>query len=259
MSGIDSKVLRKVQLIMLDMLLEFDAICNKHNLSYWLDSGTLLGAVRHKGFIPWDDDIDISMPYEDYKKFQEIAKQELSKDIFLQSKESDSAFLFDYTKLRSNRASIVEFHEKSADVAYHQGVFVDIFPMLTVPNSDFYKDYYKNIFHLIRQTSAVSLHTPNGANLPDVRQKLVQSLQLMHQGWESNENLVIYGGEMPDVAAYFEYKEIFPLSQVEFEGHKFSAPKNPHHYLGAIYSFNYMELPPIDKRTIHAHKITLVE
>jgi lipopolysaccharide cholinephosphotransferase len=255
MSGIDSKVLRKAQLIMLDMLLEFDAICTKHKLLYWLDSGTLLGAVRHKGFIPWDDDIDISMPYEDYKKFQEIAKQELSKDIFLQSKESDSAFLFDYTKLRSNRASIVEFHEKSADVAYHQGVFVDIFPMLTVPNSDFYKDYYKNIFHLIRQTSAVSLHTPNGANLPDVRQKLVQSLQLMHQGWESNENLVIYGGEMPDVAAYFEYKEIFPLSQVEFEGHKFSAPKNPHHYLGAIYSFNYMELPPIDKRTIHAHEM----
>ena len=62
---VDPKILRKAQLIMLDMLIEFDAICKKNQLQYWLDSGSLLGAVRHQGFIPWDDDIDISMPIED--------------------------------------------------------------------------------------------------------------------------------------------------------------------------------------------------
>ena len=62
---IEPRILRKAQLIMLDMLIEFDAICKKHQLQYWLDSGTLLGAVRHQGFIPWDDDIDLSMPVED--------------------------------------------------------------------------------------------------------------------------------------------------------------------------------------------------
>ena len=85
--AVEQKELRKAQLIMLDMLVEFDAICKKHNLKYWLDSGTLLGAVRHQGFIPWDDDIDLSMPVEDYNRFKEIATSELSEDIFFQTKE----------------------------------------------------------------------------------------------------------------------------------------------------------------------------
>jgi lipopolysaccharide cholinephosphotransferase len=255
--AIDPKVLREAQLIMLEMLQEFDAICQKHNLQYWLDSGTLLGAVRHQGFIPWDDDIDLSMPLEDYLKFQEIAQDELSENIFFQTKKTDEKFLFDYMKLRSNKASIVEFHEKGREVGYHQGVFVDIFPMLTLPNSPFYENYYNEIFKLIRDTSAVSLHTPNGKNMPKVREKLVESLRLMHQGWENRENKVIYGGEMPDVAAWFDSKEIFPLKKISFEGLEFPVPHNPEHYLGAIYSFNFMELPPEDKRMIHADRITI--
>jgi lipopolysaccharide cholinephosphotransferase len=243
---------------MLEMLVEFDAICQKHKLQYWLDSGTLLGAVRHQGFIPWDDDIDLSMPIEDYLKFQEIAEDELSDNIFFQTKKTDGKFLFDYMKLRSNKASIVEFHEKGRDVAYHQGVFVDIFPMLTLPNTEFHQDYYNEVFKLIRDTSAVSLHTPNGKNMPEVRVKLVESLALMHDGWNKEESKVIYGGEMPDVAAWFESKEVFPLKSMTFEGLSFPVPKNPEHYLGSIYSFNFMELPPEDKRTIHAHEMSIL-
>ena len=69
----EGTLLRQAQLRMLNILLEVDKICRKNNLSYWIDYGTLLGAVRHKGYIPWDDDIDISMPSDDYKKFTEIA------------------------------------------------------------------------------------------------------------------------------------------------------------------------------------------
>ena len=257
MAKIDPKILREAQLIMLDMLLEFDAICTKHNLQYWLDSGTLLGAVRHQGFIPWDDDIDLSMPYEDYMKFQKIAKEELSEKIFFQTKQSDEKFLFDYIKLRSNKASIVEFHEKDRDVGYHQGVFVDIFPMFTLPDTSFHEAYYNDVFKLIRATSAVSLHTPEGTNQPKVREKLVESLAPMHQGWDNENNKVIYGGEMPDVAAWFDQKEIFPLKKMSFEGFEFPVPKNHEHYLGSIYSFNFMELPPLDKRTIHAHQMRI--
>ncbi len=252
MGNIEPNDLRKAQGIMLDMLVEFDKICQKFDLTYWLDSGTLLGAVRHKGFIPWDDDIDISMPIEDYEKFQKIAQNVLSDDIFFQTKESDPAFKFDYIKLRSNRASIVEFHEKDREIEYHQGLFIDIFPMLTIPNSDFYHELYHKTFSLIRATSSVSLHTPNGNEHPQFRKKLVDSIDTLHQGWEDKKLKVIYSGKMPDVASWFDLEEIFPLKKIRFEHLDFYAPKNPHHYLSENYAFDYMQIPPENKRTIHA-------
>ncbi len=255
--AIDPKELRKAQLIMLEMLVEFDAICQKYNLKYWLDSGTLLGAVRHKGFIPWDDDIDLSMPVEDYRKFKTIAQAELSDNVFFQTRETDKEFKFDYIKLRSNKASIVEFHEKDKEIAYHQGVFIDIFPMLTLQNTEFYQAFYKDAFKLIRDVSSISLHTPNGKDHPHVRKALLNALNEMHEGWEKENLKVIYSGKMPDVAAWFDIGEIFPLKKIIFEGLEFYAPKNPNHYLGENYSFNFMELPPEDKRTIHAHEINI--
>lgn len=252
---IEPETLRKAQLIMLDMLVEFDAICNKHQLQYWLDSGTLLGAVRHEGFIPWDDDIDLSMPVEDYNKFLHIAESELSSEIFLQTSQTDQHFKFDYIKLRSNRAHIVEFHEKDKQIKYHQGVFVDIFPMLAIENSADNKQQYESILKEIRDASATSLHTPNGKDDPEKRASLVASLKQKHQGWEDNKSKVIYGGEMPDVAAWFDLDKVFPLTTIEFEGHSFPAPNDPGHYLDAIYSFDYRQLPPEDKRIIHAHSI----
>ena len=74
----------KVWKIELDILMELDRICRKHDLRYFLDSGTLLGAVRHKGFIPWDDDIDLTMPRKDYDRLIEIASQELKSPYYLQ-------------------------------------------------------------------------------------------------------------------------------------------------------------------------------
>lgn len=254
---IDPQVLRKAQLIMLDMLIEFDAICKEHHLQYWLDSGTLLGAVRHQGFIPWDDDIDLSMPVEDYDKFLKIANNELSSEIFLQTSQTDIAFKFDYIKLRSNKASIVEFHEKNKPVKYHQGVFIDIFPMLTIEGTEENRQLYENTLKQIRDVSSTSLHTPDGKDDPVKRAALVTSLKQKHQGWDGAKSKVIYGGEMPDVAAWFDIEDVFPLTTIEFEGLSFPAPNNSSHYLDAIYSFDYRELPPKDKRIVHAHSIDL--
>lgn len=252
---IDPKDLRKAQLIMLEMLVEFDLICKKHKLQYWLDAGTLLGAVRHGGFIPWDDDIDLSMPVEDYNKFVEIAENELSENIFFQTKERDSEFKFDYIKLRSTKASIVEFHEKDKEINYHQGVFVDIFPMLTLENSEENKKLYEESFEELRAYSSVSLHTPKGKDKPLEREKLIKILDNKHQGYLKEDTKVSYSGKMPDVAAWFDFKEIFPLKKMSFEGLEFSVPHNPQHYLNELYAFNFMELPPKEKRTIHAWKI----
>lgn len=252
---IDPEILRKAQSIMLDMLIEFDALCTKHQLQYWLDSGTLLGAVRHQGFIPWDDDIDLAMPIEDYNKFLKIAKNELSSEIFLQTSKTDKNFKFDYTKLRSNKASIVEFHEKDTQIKYHQGVFVDIFPMLVIENTEANKALYDSTLKEIRDVSSISLHTPDGKDDPAKRAALVASLKEKHQGWRIEQSKVIYGGEMPDVAAWFDIETIFPLATMAFEEHAFPVPNNPSHYLDAIYSFDYRQLPPKNKRIIHAHSI----
>ena len=256
---IEPKILRQAQLIMLDMLIEFDSICKKHKLKYWLDSGTLLGAVRHQGFIPWDDDIDLSMPVEDYNQFLKIAESELSSNIFFQTSQTDAGFKFDYIKLRSNNASIVEFHEKDCRVNYHQGVFVDIFPMLAIENTDVNKEFYDNSLKQIRAVSATSLHTQDGKDDPVKRASLIASLKQKHQGWDIAQSKVIYGGEMPDVAAWFDIEDVFPLTTQPFEGTTFPVPNNPSHYLDAIYSFDYRQLPPEDKRKIHAHSIELTD
>jgi len=256
---IEPEILRKAQLIMLDMLIEFDAICKKHQLLYWLDSGTLLGAVRHKGFIPWDDDIDLSMPIEDYYKFLKIAQSELSSDIFFQTSQTDENFKFDYIKLRSNKANIVEFHEKNKSITYHQGVFVDIFPMLVIENTEENKKLYDSTLNEIRKVSSISLHTPNGKDDPVKRATLIASLKKKHQSWESDKinkkSKIIYSGEMPDVSAWFDLENIFPLTTIEFEGHFFPIPNNSSHYLDAIYSFDYRQMPPKNKRIVHAHSI----
>ncbi|MDE5947376.1 MAG: LicD family protein, partial [Prevotella sp.] len=80
----DGSLLRRQQMRMLDILIEVDRICRKHNIRYWLSSGTLIGAVRHKGFIPWDDDLDIEMLLPDYKRLMKVLPEELPENFALQ-------------------------------------------------------------------------------------------------------------------------------------------------------------------------------
>ncbi len=252
--NIEPKILREAQLIMLETLIEFDRICKKHNLDYWLDSGTLLGAVRHKGFIPWDDDIDIAMPVEDYQIFAKVAQDELPEDMFLQNRDTDPSFPFDYMKIRSSKAIIIEHHERGKRVNYHQGVFIDIFPMFAIKETKLNHLFYKYTFATIRFFSAKKFDCIR------VRKVLKKSLEKLHLGWDKKEGTsVIYSGKMPDVAGAFKYSAIYPLKKIEFEGLEFLSPNDPHHYLENIYSFDYMELPPIEKRTNHAYKITILK
>ena len=98
--------MREEQQIMLSILKEFDRICRKNNLSYWLCSGTLLGAVRHKGFIPWDDDIDVSMERKDFEIFKKIALKDLRKDMLLDSHSLDEMIKYMPLKIRYNIQNI---------------------------------------------------------------------------------------------------------------------------------------------------------
>ncbi len=118
--------LRAHQLVMLDMLRELDRICRKHDIPYMLYAGTLLGAVRHEGFIPWDDDLDVIMLRADYQRFLQVASTELDNRYYLQGEYSDHWPMF-FSKLRRNGTACIERYIPKDDQT-HMGVYIDIFP-----------------------------------------------------------------------------------------------------------------------------------
>lgn len=125
--------LKQLQRIELEMLIEFDRICRKCGISYSLDGGTLLGAVRHKGFIPWDDDIDVIMLRKEYQKFRKACETELDIErFFLQDYKTDPAYRWGYAKLRRNGTSFVR--EGQEHIRQHDGVFIDIMVADNVPD-----------------------------------------------------------------------------------------------------------------------------
>ncbi|MGN0660840.1 MAG: phosphorylcholine transferase LicD [Oscillospiraceae bacterium] len=122
--------LKQLQEIEAEMLKKVAEVCDKHNITYYLCSGTCLGAVRHKGFIPWDDDIDICMPYKDYKRFIKVAQNDLGAKYYLQNCETDINFHRAYTRIRVNNTTMMKpIHLK---VESHQGIWLDVFPFVYV-------------------------------------------------------------------------------------------------------------------------------
>lgn len=120
--------------IELDLLFKLDEICKKYNLRYWLDSGTLLGAIRHQGFIPWDDDIDLVMPRSDYDKLVKISKQEFTEPYYFQIINNDPKYAGIHAKIRNTNTTAIFKSWLFTDV--NQGIFIDIFPLDGVPDNE---------------------------------------------------------------------------------------------------------------------------
>lgn len=123
----EDKTVAAAQKVMLEILVEIHRICVENDITYWLEAGTLLGAIRHKGFIPWDDDCDVSMPRKDYERFLQIAQEKLPETMFLQTKETDKEYPLPWAKIRKNGTLLIETGE-TGEEKYHHGIFVDIFP-----------------------------------------------------------------------------------------------------------------------------------
>ena len=119
-------VMEKHRAVLLELLQEFDRICKKHNIPYMVFCGTALGAVRHKGFIPWDDDLDVSMLRNDYEHFLQVAPGEVKEQYYVQAEFSEH-WNMHFSKLRKNNTTYLEkFHPKDKEM--HQGIYIDIFP-----------------------------------------------------------------------------------------------------------------------------------
>ncbi|MBA2563506.1 MAG: LicD family protein, partial [Chitinophagaceae bacterium] len=133
----EGSVLRRAQMRMLEILDVFDSICKKHNINYWLVCGTLLGARRHGGFIPWDDDLDVYILQSDYKKLLSILKEELPENFKLQARGTDKYYWYYYPRIRDTKSRIHNKVRGSRDNFEYQGIFIDIFLIEPVPSIQF--------------------------------------------------------------------------------------------------------------------------
>ena len=231
--------LEEANKIVLDILIEFDQICKKNNLTYWLDAGTLLGAVRHKGFLPYDDDIDVTMPRDDYNKFIEIYQKKLSPHLFLQTKESDPKYAQYYAKIRNTDTLYIEKSEKGKDIKYNQGICMDIFPINYIDTKINHiwpflkfsgKFFRRNRFYMKYFDS-------------DIFKYYIKIINKFHH---HTNNFLKEGPERTGGVNSLEKKDLFPLEGVEFENHIFPAPHNYDKYLTEIYG-DYMTPLPLEK------------
>ena len=122
-----SEQTNRIKEIEIEIFKSFISVCEHLNLTYYVLDGTLLGAVRHKGFIPWDDDIDVGMPREDYEVFLREGQALLPEEYFIQTFDSDPEYLANYAKIRNNNTTFVETSVRHRKI--NHGVFIDVFPL----------------------------------------------------------------------------------------------------------------------------------
>lgn len=118
----------------LDILVKFDRMCKENNLRYFITAGTLLGAVRHKGFIPWDDDIDVVMLRKDFNRLNRVCSKALPEGLFLQDKKNDKGYPFHFDKIRLDNTEVVDPFLEGVNM--HKGIYIDVFPVDKCPGNN---------------------------------------------------------------------------------------------------------------------------
>lgn len=264
--------LKEIQLAELDILLEFDRICRENNLKYSLAGGTLLGAIRHKGFIPWDDDIDVCMPRPDYEKLIKCFQSSCSDiDRFILTSDRGEKAEYPFAKILDRKISINEVGALET-----KNLWIDIFPIDGFPNnlSEIKKILKKAIFYrcIISYTKLLNFNGYKGSHgkiifLIRKRIATIYGYSRAHRGlinlsqknkYESSEfvGCVIWG--IYGIGERMLKSEYEKSVEVEFEGRKFLAMSCWDSYLHGIYG-DYMTLPPEEKRIVHGFKAYRIE
>lgn len=259
--------LRRAQLKMLGMLKIIDAICLKHKLDYWLEGGTLLGAVRHQGFIPWDDDLDIAMPRESYEAFLRIAPTELPNSMLIQTAETEPGYfnLSVPMKIRDRNSLFIELHEQGNE-PYHQGIFIDVFVYDRLSAQPFQRQYdkflAKKIMRLLgpKSSPVTSGHYAQFYRLLGrvVPKKLLEKKlkKIISRANKKTSPYLGYGYDCVN-SNLTTYQDIYPLQRSLFEGTEFNIVNNAEVILTQLYG-NYMALPPMEERIMkHCKELIL--
>ncbi len=222
---------------------EIDRICKKHDITYFIMWGTLIGAVRHKGFIPWDDDIDLSFPYKDYKKFLKVAPYELSDEFFLQTSKSDKYHPAYFAKVRLNNT--VFYSKEDTNHKKHHGIFVDLLPLYNANNPPSILTKIKRRIGGV-MTDCVYGKRENKPIGNTFIKKLPDGLLCKFRDLFLNT----HGKKFYSWGFYFAHEDFLPPVELEFCGKKYPAPQKYDKVLTAIYG-DYMKLPPKEKQVAH--------
>lgn len=261
--------LREVQMTQLQILKDVVEVCDRNEIQYFLNFGTAIGAVRHSGFIPWDDDIDIGMARADYERFLTIAPKELDEKYCIQSLHSHPNSPYIFTKIRLNNTVYRELATRKLKI--HSGIFIDIFPYDNISD-----DELERRKHFKRTNLWIRLFL--WRSIPDRSIKTERSIKsyaghfarkLVH--WIlrvvprsfivdkleklMNEYNTIRTESIVCFLSARDYgitrDDIFPVKQLEFEGYHFSVPNDIDSFLTKIYG-DYMTPPPPERRKRHA-------
>lgn len=262
--------LRTIQLIELEMLCELDRICKKCGIKYNIIAGTLLGAVRHGGFIPWDDDADVAMMREEYEKFRLACDSELDKSRFyFQDHRNTPGYRWGYGKLR--RKETLFLRQNQEHMPYEQGIFIDIFPLDYVPENKLCRTLHyfhsfcirKIMWAPVGKLIERNLFKRIGYNLLNTIPERVlfhHYEQFIHQS-NRKESGLVRTLTFPAATKDYGYKRAWYEESVElkFEGKNLCAPQMWDEYLTFKFK-NYMELPAEQNRKTHPiTKLKLIE
>ncbi len=266
---------KQIQEVQIELLKEFQRICDAHELNYQLFAGSLLGAVRHKGFIPWDDDIDLCMPRNDYERFMQVCKEDLKEDYFLQHAKSDSSSILQFSKLRKNETIFSSLFDEGSGM--HQGIFIDIFPLDSVNPSSLLgrlQPWVINFFFIVNSSRLFGRvkHTKN-TMIRFVRFFLHIVVRFIPKSFFDTVLYTLFtfynkkdtpymnhltnGITTKRLKMYLRDKDSFKSSiLLPFEGLMVPCPINYHELLTQNFG-DYMKLPEESKRKPH-HQITKI-
>ena len=243
----NSETLSKLHRCQVEMLDFIDEFCRKNNLTYYLIGGTLLGAVRHQGFIPWDDDVDIAMPRKDYEFFEKHIVNELGEKYFFQTCFTDKYYGRDFSKLRMNNTVFLEHADAHVENRHH-GIFIDIFILEDSPKRRKGCSHLK--FRAWQILDSYIVLKRGKIDIPANKKFLNLfpiGFLLRMRDWCKKGKGDCY---FLSAAGIEEKSSYYPPKKLSFEGKEYLIPCEYEKILTSIYG-DYMKLPPIDERVTH--------